>query len=309
MGDVVKPKNRRSKRWLEERVPKVHENVKSALFIRGGRTNDTVMKALKDLHALKKPDARMLQKKNILRPFEDQTSLEFFSQKSDASLFVFGTHSKKRPNNLVFGRMFNHHVLDMIELGIDHMKPMQEFQTEKCSIGCKPCLVFSGDRFDQSEDFKRLKSLLTDFFSRGYVDKMSLRGLEHVLSFTANGDQVYMRSYRTALKKSGGKIPRIELVEIGPSLDFSMRRSHLASEDLMREALKQPKELKAKKKKNVGYDAFGTKTGRIHMQRQDLSKLQTRKMKGLKEIRKKRKLAAESDSHVEETAFKRKKVA
>ena len=77
-----KPKNRRSKRWLEERVPKVHENVKSALFIRGGRTNDTVMKALKDLvrhvvlmtselvilwflmlqHALKKPDARMLQK-------------------------------------------------------------------------------------------------------------------------------------------------------------------------------------------------------------------------------------------------------
>ena len=59
----------------------------------------------------------------------------------------------------------------------------------------------------------------------------------------------------------------------------------------------------------MGYDAFGTKTGRIHMQRQDLNKLQTRKMKGLKEIRKKRKLAAESDSHVEETAFKRKKVA
>ena len=37
-----------------------------------------------------------------------------------------------------------------------------------------------------------------------------------------------------------------------------------------------------KKKKNVSHDTFGTTYGRIHMQKQDLSKLQTRKMKGLK---------------------------
>jgi len=30
------------------------------------------------------------------------------------------------------------------------------------------------------------------------------------------------------------------------------------------------------------YDAFGTKEGKVHMQRQDYAKLQTRKMKGLK---------------------------
>lgn len=32
----------------------------------------------------------------------------------------------------------------------------------------------------------------------------------------------------------------------------------------------------------MSYDAFGTKEGRVHMQRQDYAKLQTRKMKGLK---------------------------
>lgn len=37
-----------------------------------------------------------------------------------------------------------------------------------------------------------------------------------------------------------------------------------------------------KKKKNISHDVFGTKYGRIHMQKQNLDKLQTRKMKGLK---------------------------
>lgn len=34
--------------------------------------------------------------------------------------------------------------------------------------------------------------------------------------------------------------------------------------------------------KNVSKDVFGTKHGRVHMKRQDFSKLQTRKLKGLK---------------------------
>ena len=48
-----------------------------------------------------------------------------------------------------------------------------------------------------------------------------------------------MRSYKIFLKKSGLRTPRIELEEIGPHLDFSVRRTHLASEDLFRTACKQ----------------------------------------------------------------------
>lgn len=46
------------------------------------------------------------------------------------------------------------------------------------------------------------------------------------------------------LKKSGCKIPRIELEEMGPSLDLVLRRTHLASDDLYKLSLKQPKGLK-----------------------------------------------------------------
>ena len=40
--------------------------------------------------------------------------------------------------------------------------------------------------------------------------------------------------------------------------------------------------MQIKKKKNISHDPFGTKEGRIHMQRQDFDKLQVRKMKALK---------------------------
>ena len=40
--------------------------------------------------------------------------------------------------------------------------------------------------------------------------------------------------------------------------------------------------MQAKQKKNVETDAVGDKIGRIHLGRQDLNELQTRKMKGLK---------------------------
>ena len=47
-----KPKNQRVKRALEERAPKLVENEKLAMFIRGGKTSETVTQTLKDLVSL-----------------------------------------------------------------------------------------------------------------------------------------------------------------------------------------------------------------------------------------------------------------
>lgn len=68
----------------------------------------------------------------------------------------------------------------------------------------------------------------------------------------------------------------------GPRLDLSLRRTKLASEDLMKHACRKPKELKVHKKQNVSIDGLGTKHGRIHVGKQEINKLQTRKMKGLR---------------------------
>ena len=80
---------------------------------------------------MKKPFYKLLSKKNEIRPFEAVNSLEFLSQKNDCSLFMVGSHSKKRPNNLVIGRLFNYQILDMIELGVLDYKSMDTFKTMK----------------------------------------------------------------------------------------------------------------------------------------------------------------------------------
>ncbi|VFV36967.1 Hypothetical predicted protein, partial [Lynx pardinus] len=192
--------------------------------------------------------------------------------KSDWSLFMFGSHNKKQPNNLVIGHMYDYHVLDMIELGTEKFVSLKDIKNSKCFEGTKPMLIFAGDDFDVTEDYRRLKNLLIDLFRGPTVSNIRLAGLEYVLHFTALNGKIYFRGYKVLLKKSGCKTPRIELEEMGPSLDLVLRRTYLASDDLYKLSIKMPKSLKPKKKTNVSHDTFGTTYGRIHMQKQDLSK-------------------------------------
>uniref|UniRef100_A0A8B9KJ49 Ribosome production factor 2 homolog n=1 Tax=Astyanax mexicanus TaxID=7994 RepID=A0A8B9KJ49_ASTMX len=258
---TIKPKTKRSKRFLDHRAPKLLENSKNAMIMKGGNTSETVTQALKDIYSLKKPNVVLYKKKNIMRPFEDSTSLEFFSKKTDCSLFLFGSHNKKRPNNLVFGK----------NSSSSYLRPLFFSKITDTLLVQHPYLT--------------VFFLLVDFFRGPVVPAVRLAGLEHILHFTAADGKIFMRSYRVLLKKSGCRTPRIELEEIGPSFDFVLRRTHLASDDLYKTAHKQPKGLKPKKKKNISHDTFGTKFGRLHMQKQNLDKLQTRKMKGLRKRR------------------------
>lgn len=277
------------KRVLKNREAKTQENIKTAIFIRGSHTSQTVNDALSDLYMLKKPQAINFTKKNQIHPFEDHSALQFFAQKNDSSLFIIGTHSKKRPHTLTFARMFDYQLLDMMEVHIEKGIPMSDFKTPKSAVGMKPCFMFNGDMWDQNPQYVMFKSMLLDFYHGQTVDRVALAGLEYVISVTAGPltsegkpGKVYFRVYTIVLKRSGVKLPRIELVEMGPSMDMTFGRITEAKPDVWKQSLKVPKELKPKKKKNISKDDMGDTVGRIHLGKQDFDKIQTRKMKGLK---------------------------
>lgn len=243
-----------------------------------------------DLSALKKPDIKRFSKKNEIRPFEDASQLEFFSEKNDTSLIVFSSNNKKRKNNLTFARTFGYKIYDMIELLVlDDFKLLQDFKQSTFNIGLKPMFTFNGGIFDSHPVYKQVKSLFLDFFTGEKTDLQDVAGLQHIISITAGEFEegsplpiVNFRVYKLRTYKSNQKVPRVELTEIGPRLDFSIGRYETPSPEMEKEAMKKPRQLEAKSVKNVETDIVGDKIGRVHVGKQDLNLLQTRKMKGLK---------------------------
>ncbi|EAQ92692.1 hypothetical protein CHGG_00927 [Chaetomium globosum CBS 148.51] len=302
----IKPRNARSKRALEKRAPKAVENPKSALFLRGTSCSQIIQDALADLYALRQDNAKRFQKKNPIHPFEDASSLAFFSEKNDCSLLLFGSSSKKRPHSITFTRTFDYKIFDMLEFYLDGetFRSIAQFKTEKVPVGTRPLMVFAGTAFESPvpNAFTMAKSMLTDFFRGEVSDKIDVEGLRYCVVVTAdepttaadnnNSDSdiaakpvLRLRVYTVRTQRSGQKLPRVELEEHGPRMDFRLGRSQEPDDALLKEAMRRARTGEERTKKNVSTDIMGDKIGRIHTGKLDLSELQTRKMKGLKRER------------------------
>lgn len=270
---------------------------------------------------------------------------------------MIGSDSKKRPDNLTFVRIFDHQVLDLVEVGIMGAMSLKELRGPKASPGLVPLLHFAGSLWDHHDQFKLFKSVLLDFFHGDQIKSIDLvHGLQYVISISAgqldqegvshsilnsinskdsnqlttsnitqssrpkpisivDGDQdrkdgeedlplIHFRTHLVQLLKSGQREPRVELLPHGPSFDFKLRRTRIASDEMMNLALKRPfvkkpmdKNKKVKGNKNVDINEMGDKVGKIHLGKQPLDKLQSRKMKGLKIDKRPRQEDGSGESH------------
>lgn len=287
--------NQRSRRAMEEKAAKLIENPKSLLGIKGPKTSELITSILKDLHKFKSPDSKLLTKRNITRPFEDVSSVEFLGKVNDSSLFTYGSHSKKRPHNLVIGRMFDFQLLDMFELGVDpttfqDMDSFDGLRKAVVRIGSKPAMLFQGDLWDSNSDLVMLRNLLLDFFRGETLSKINLSALDRMIIVSATSassnvaPSIHFRHYGVSLKKSStSSLPRVELDEVGPRMDLTLRRRKSASDELVKESLRQPRQTsKTIFQKNIERNAMGDRVGRVHMQKQDLSNLNIARLKGLR---------------------------
>ncbi|XP_020599936.1 ribosome production factor 2 homolog [Phalaenopsis equestris] len=298
MLKIRTPKTPKAKRALVKRAPKLVENAKKTLILHGTKTSNVLNAVLGQIFHLKKGLAVKFSKKNEkITPFErsGEASLEFFSVKTDCSLFVFGSNSKKRPNNLIFGRMYDHHIYDLVEVGVENFKPIESFKYDKNIApqqGSKPFFTFIGEGFESVDELKHLKEVLLDHFKGEVVENLNLTGVDRVYLCTAiSSTTVLFKHCAIRLKKSGTSIPRIELVEVGPSMDLVVRRHRLPLEGQMKQAMKaaptQPNKIK-----NVSRDEIQGKVGKIYIPDQQVGGLAlSTKMKGFKRKRREGKLS------------------
>lgn len=280
-----------------------------------------VQDCLADLYALRQPLSKKFTKKNPIRPFEDASSLEFFSEKNDASILLFGSSSKKRPHTVTLCRTFGGKMLDMLELYLDPntFRTLRQFKGRKPPVGARPMVLFAGTAFENpvADEYTTARSMLLDFFrceagSNEDGGKVDVEGLQYIVSVScdepatvaaaaaaaatlstapvdpASKPTLRIRIYVLRTKRAGSsRLPRVELEEMGPRIDFRVGRFRQPEEALLKEAMKQGKDpaTAERTKKNVSTDRMGDKLGRIHLGRQDLSDMSLRKFKGLKRSR------------------------
>jgi ribosome production factor 2 len=281
---------------MKAREPQQHENPKTTLFVTGQKTSQILKLASADLATINRPFVERFKNKNDIHPFDDASSLEFFSLKNDTSLLALSLHSKKRPHCLTLVRTFDHKLLDMLELYInpETFRTLQQFKNKKPSIGLKPLISFHGTLFEDPSETKYTlaKSLLVDLFRGQDTEEIDVEGLQYLISVSAEeptdarpNPEIKLRFYLLKTKRSGQKLPRVEVEEMGPRIDFSVGREHFPDADMLKEALRKPKGSEERTKKNITTDAMGDKVAKIHPGKQDFNTMQTRKMKGLKRSR------------------------
>lgn len=175
---------------------------------------------------------------------------------------------------------------------------------------------FASPLFDTHPRLMQLRSLLLALFNGEAIESIALAGIEHVISVqlgplpatsastpaaplpgSVDDDPalfpaILIRTYTLALKSSSTRIPYIDLVPMGPSLDLVVRRHMQPDPVLLAASLKRPKLAKKdvesglgqkKRMRNKEVDEMGDLRGRVHVGKQDLSKLQGRKVRALKQ--------------------------
>ncbi len=222
--------------------------------MKGRKSSELLNTLLRELHAMRGSamSQLLLKRSHDLAPMDDSSLVERILSKYDCSLFAVGNHQKKRPNNLVFGRTFDGHILDMFEFTVENYRGVTNFKAADFTHDLKPILVFQGDVFDVSDKHKRIKNLFIDFFRISDLSEVNIVELKRVLVFTCRGETapIEVRHMEASdINENTVAKQTVPFREVGPCFDLIVRRDKMAATDLFKEACRQPKVQNLDKKK------------------------------------------------------------
>lgn len=278
-----KAKTHKGKLYLESIGPQIVEPPKECLFINTENTSELMRMVLSDLYMLRKDYSKKLTKKEKIINLEaSKPDVEYLCRKNNCSLFAFSSDNKKHPLTLTLGSLFDHQVLDSFVFEVTNYLPISEFKANVAvSSSHKPLIIFQGELFEADYNYDRLRKFLISFFELYKTEATVLSELRRVIVVSVdNGEKIVkVRCYQVEGSVSKSNIDTVEFTEIGPSFDLKERKFVLADDEMYRKTLREPKELKEKREKNVEKNKLGEKRGRLHMQKQNLNSLSLKKYK------------------------------
>ena len=94
LGIQSKAKTHKGRKLIERRQPKVIENPKKSIIMKGRKSSDTLNVLMKELHMMRGSNMSQLlmRKTHDVLPMEDASLIENQSVKYDSSLFALGSH-------------------------------------------------------------------------------------------------------------------------------------------------------------------------------------------------------------------------
>ena len=117
-------------------------------------------------------------------------------------------------------------------------------------MGVKPLLSFSGTQWESpmANAYTIAKNILVDFFRGPETQTIDVEGLQLLINFCVgeegqDGEKpgIFMRCWRILTKRSGQKLPRVEVEEMGPRIDFRVGRVREAEQGVWKVAMRRVK--------------------------------------------------------------------
>ena len=111
-----------------------------------------VAKVIGDLHLVKKPNSLYLPARVEGGQMQGNAFVERTCSKMKASMFGYVSHTKKRPDHLILGRLFSGHVLDSYEFRVLAAGPPISAVRRMPQFGSMSAFVFLG-KYWQSDRY------------------------------------------------------------------------------------------------------------------------------------------------------------
>ena len=228
------------------------------MFLRGASTSAKVEKALLDLHRIKNPNSLYLPTRVEGGQMQGNAFVEKTCDRTSASMFGYVSHTKKRPDRLVLGRLFSGSVLDSFEFRVIDSGPPVSSSVRLPQVGSVSAFIFLGKFWQSDRYLARLKNFLLDAFGIRNAKSIALDRLETVLVGTAqNATHVSLKQFlvtnskgSSAPSNSTGVVPDsvplwegsmslgdLDLKESLPDLALELLEARLARDERMHEAL------------------------------------------------------------------------